>query len=401
MAAPTYKIVSINSSGTIAIKIKQEDNVGGYYRPYIRYEGQNSNNLFIGGKNDGSDWLTNFGTGTEISLTLTHSNLANGGQFIFNLGYKKNEDDDEQKVGATEFSTALLEFYNESTLFKSSFYTAIGSLTPTITIISDIPTRKNYKFNGKWRVQEGSTEKVGISYTKGNGVWSGGYYKLLAEWTKLNTLTLDYDANKGVFSNGESTYQDYHESETATSFSITIYEKPTREGYIFINWKVISGPDKINNEYNPGAKGYWSASDTPYKLQAQWEEIPTYKIKIVYSANGGSWSNGKTQKTYEASSETNSTFKFTTESAPENPPSDGKIFAYWQRTSDNATFEAGVSGEWSGSYDTTTYNLKAIWKDKSKSAYIYINKVAYIPYVYMDGKWNPVIPYINKVEYSG
>jgi hypothetical protein len=47
-----------------------------------------------------------------------------------------------------------------------------------------------------------------------------------------------------------------------------IYSAPTREGYNFLNWKVTSGPDKVNNTYSPGARGTWAANDTPYILTA-------------------------------------------------------------------------------------------------------------------------------------
>ena len=304
----------------------------------------------------------------------------------------ETKDGAETYLGKKNFSTALLEYYNESTLFTSDFYMSLTSLTSNMKITEKIPTRSGYAFNNEWIVQSGSTSYVGSSFPSGSpGVWPGGYYKLKAKWLKINSLTLNYNANGGVFSNGKTTYQDYYESETATSFSVVIYDAPTREGYNFLNWKITSGPDKVNNTYSSGSLGVWNANDMPYTLTAQWEEIPSYKINFTFTTNGGKWEDGTTtSKTITYCNYDNDQVAIKMLAAPAIPPT-GKIFYYWQvsagpdRIGDQ--YAANATGTWTGSLAGKSYTLKATWTTPDSDGVVYVNGKVSIPYIYTGDSW--------------
>lgn len=390
MATPTYTIDSIDASGNINITISAGSSYKNYYfEVYIRYDEPSSTTVFV------ETGPIIYGKAT-INLPFTRSELANGGQFAINVGMRETEDGAESYLGKKNFSTALLQYYNESTLFEEEFYVSLTSLKPIIKITNSVPTRSGYVFQGLWQVQSGSTSYSGYSFDSGQsssgvGGWPGGYYKLKAEWLKINSLTLNYDANGGAFSNGETTYQDYQESETATSFSIVIYDAPTREGYNFLNWKVTAGPDKVGNTYLSGGKGTWSASDTPYTLIAQWEEIPPYKINFTFTTNGGKWADGTTaSKTVTYYNYDNDQVVIKMLAAPTTSPT-GQIFYYWQvsagpdRVGDQ--YPENITGTWTGSLAGKSYTLKATWITPSSDGAVYVNGKVCIPYIYTDSGW--------------
>lgn len=384
MATPTYTIDSINSSGNINITISAGSSYKNYYfKVYIRYDNETKTFMETGPIKYGK---------TTIKLPFTRSELANGGQFAINVGMLATENGAETYLGKKNFSTVLLEYYNESTLFTSDFYVSLTSLTSNMKITERIPTRSGYAFDNEWIVQSGSTSYVGNSFPSGSpGVWPGGYYKLKAKWLKINSLTLNYNANGGVFSNGKTTYQDYYESETATSFSVAIYDAPTREGYNFLNWKITSGPDKVNNTYSPGSLGVWNANDMPYTLTAQWKEIPSYKINFTFTTNGGKWEDGTTtSKTITYCNYDNDQVAIKMLAAPVIPPT-GKIFYYWQvsagpdRIGDQ--YAANATGTWTGSLAGKSYTLKATWTTPDSDGAVYVNGKVSIPYIYTGDSW--------------
>lgn len=386
MATPTYTINSIDASGNINITIFAGSSYKNYYfEVYIRYDEPSSTKVFL------ETGPISYGK-SKIELTYPRNELAHGGQFAINVGMYETKDGAETYLGKKNFSTALLEYYNESTLFTSDFYVSLTSLTSNMKITEKIPTRSGYAFNNEWMVQSGSTSYVGSSFPSGSpGVWPGGYYKLKAEWLKINSLTLNYNANGGVFSNGKTTYQDYYESETATSFSVVIYDAPTREGYNFLNWKITSGPDKVNNTYSSGSLGVWNANDMPYTLTAQWEEIPSYKINFTFTTNGGKWEDGTTtSKTITYCNYDNDQVAIKMLAAPDIPPT-GKIFHYWQvsagpdRIGDQYT--ANATGTWTGSLAGKSYTLKAIWTTQDSDGAVYVNGKVSIPYIYTGDSW--------------
>lgn len=384
MATPTYTIDSIDSSGNINITISAGSSYKNYYfKVYIRYDDETKTFMETGPIKYEK---------TTIKLPFTRSELANGGQFAINVGMRATENGAETYLGKKNFSTALLEYYNESTLFTSDFYVSLTSLQPTIQITGLIPTRSGYVFNNGWRVQSGSTSYVDSSFPPSSvGVWLGGHYKLKAEWLKINSLTLNYNANGGIFSNGKTSYQDYYESETATSFSVVIYDAPTREGYNFLNWKITSGPDKVNNTYSPGSLGVWNANDMPYTLTAQWKEISSYKINFTFTTNGGKWEDGTTtSKTITYYNYDNDQVAIKMLAPPAIPPT-GKIFYYWQvsagpdRIGDQ--YAANATGTWTGSLAGKSYTLKATWTTQDSDGVVYVNGKVSIPYIYTGDSW--------------
>ena len=388
MATPTYNISSVSSLGKINLVINAGNDYKNYYfEVYVRYDDETVPFIETGPKK--------YGTST-ISLSFTRSELANGGQFAINIGMRETEGGTETYLGKKSFSTALLEYYNESSYFTDDFYVSLTSLRPIIQITNLIPTRSGYVFNNKWRVQSGSTSQVESSFPSGQsssgmGGWPGGYYKLKAEWLKINSLTLNYNANGGTFSNGKTTYQDYQESETSTSFSIVIYDAPIRDGYKFLNWKVTAGPDKVNNTYQPGSRGTWAANDTPYTLTAQWEEVSSYKITFTFTTNGGKWSDGTTtSKTVTYVNYESDQVDIKMLAAPTIAPT-GKIFYYWEVTAGpdkvGYQYDAGASAKWTGSLTGKSYTLKATWITPSSEGVVYVGGKACIPYIYMDGRW--------------
>lgn len=391
MAIPTYDISGVSSSGKINLVINAGNDYKNYFfEVYVRYDEADvhydaTDPPFL------EEGPRQYGT-SIIHLNFTRSQLANGGQFVINIGMRETRYGAETYLGKKSFSTALLEYYNESNFFTDDFYVSLTSLKPTIEITELVPTRSGYVFNDKWIVQSGSTSYVGSSFSSGSpGVWLGGYYKLKAKWLKINSLTLNYNANGGVFSNGKTTYQDYQESETATSFPVVIYSAPTWEGHNFLNWKVTSGPDKVNNTYLPGARGTWSANDTPYTLIAQWEEIPSYKITFTFTTNGGKWADGTTaSKTVTYYNYDNDQVAIKMLAAPTTPPT-GQIFYYWQVSAGpdkiGDQYPENATGTWTGSLTGKSYTLKATWTTPGSDGVVYVNGIACIPYVYTSDGW--------------
>jgi hypothetical protein len=143
MATPTYKISSVSSSGKLNLVINAGNDYKNYYfEVYVRYDDETVPFIETGPKK--------YGTST-INLSFTRSEFANGGQFAINIGMRETESGTETYLGKKSFSTALLEYYNESKFFTDDFYVSLTSLKPTIQITELAPTRSGYVFN-KWRV---------------------------------------------------------------------------------------------------------------------------------------------------------------------------------------------------------------------------------------------------------
>ena len=144
MATPTYNISSVSKSGKINLVINAGNDYKNYYfEVYVCYDDESVPFIETGPKK--------YGTST-INLSFTRSELADGGQFAINIGMRETEGGTETYLGKKSFSTALLEYYNESKFFTDDFYVSLSSLKPIIQITELVPTRSGYVFNDKWRV---------------------------------------------------------------------------------------------------------------------------------------------------------------------------------------------------------------------------------------------------------
>lgn len=394
MANAIYEITGVSSSdGKIGFEIATKDQKGQYFRCYLRYE--NETKTFLE-----SDWVQ--GSQATLNISLTHSNVKNGGSFVVNVKYNTSKSESGATgIGAQYIGTVCMSYSGDShashseTKVFSKIDTSKVSAVP-ITISSTTLTASGYSFKG-WKVSTGP-QHVGSSFPAGQGgTWTVGKYSLIPSWTKVNSLTVNYNPNGGKWSDGDTTRQFYESSTTATSFKITIEEAPIKEGYIFLNWKVTAGPDKINNTYTAGSSGTWNASDTPYTLIAQWQEIPSYKITLTFQPNGGKWSDGSTSnKVVNYKNTDSSTINITMSEAPATPPT-GKVFTWWHVTAGpdrvGDDYGQGVSGNWEGSLDGKSYTLKATWETPGTDSAVYLGKSAYTPYIYVNG-WKECEVYI-------
>ena len=201
------------------------------------------------------------------------------------------------------------------------------------------PTRTNYTFLG-WSFDSTATA---ASYVSGDPVTlnSGNPDRTLyAVWKKIYTYSYLYNANTTDTVTNMPENQSASSSETTYSFDIR-GNIPTRTGYVFNGWALVSsGGGSIYSPNDPGPQ--LNTNKTSITLYAQWSPR-TYTITVNYYddtskaglniSGGGSYQYGSVA-TITATSRTGYTF-------------DGwytYISGVWTRVSANQNYDVTVTG---------------------------------------------------------
>lgn len=140
------------------------------------------------------------------------------------------------------------------------------------TVSIGTPTRSGYTFNGWTKSGSGSFSNSIYTFGEGNGT-------LTASWTALPTyytLTLNLDGGTTVDDN----------PITGTPGDTIALSEPTKTGYSFAGWQVVSGS---SGTLTQGFKFIFGQGNAT--LKATWT-ANTYTITI--KPNGGTWSDGST-----------------------------------------------------------------------------------------------------------
>ena len=158
---------------------------------------------------------------------------------------------------------------------------------------SSRPVRSGYSFNS-WNTNKNGS---GTKYTSGSEYkydQNGGSRTLYAQWDR-NTYKLTVDVNNGTGTSGDflMLYGDTKNLGT-----------PTKQGYIFSGWKIVSDNSAESSLSNGVFKmGYNRAystesytADTSVKVQAQWTP---WRHTVNYNANGGKNAPSSMVKVYD------------------------------------------------------------------------------------------------------
>ena len=220
---------------------------------------------------------------------------------------------------------------------QSTLGTTVTSVT--FKVPSTKPTRTNYTFLG-WSFDPTATA---ASYVSGDPVTlnSGNPDRTLyAVWKKIYTYSYLYNANTTDTVTNMPENQSASSSETTYSFDIR-GNIPTRTGYVFNGWALVSsGGGSIYSPNDPGPQ--LNTNKTSITLYAQWSPR-TYTITVNYYddtskaglniSGGGSYQYGSVA-TITATSRTGYTF-------------DGwytYISGVWTRVSANQNYDVTVTG---------------------------------------------------------
>lgn len=156
----------------------------------------------------------------------------------------------------------------------------LGTTATTVTfrVSSNEPTRTNYTFLG-WSFDSTATK---ADYVGGDTVYlySGNPDRTLyAVWKKFYTYSYLYNANTTDTVTNMPENQIASSSETTYSFDIR-GNVPTRTGYVFNGWALVSsGGGSIYSPNDPGPQ--LNTNKTSITLYAQWSPR-TYTITVDY-----------------------------------------------------------------------------------------------------------------------
>ena len=277
--------------------------------------------------------------------------------------------------GGSGGTTAVWYKYGTNTFYSdASCSTAITKITA--------PTKTGYtykQYNGDGT--SGGTEGERYIYTDGSFATDlcTDIYKdatLTAEWT-VNTYTITYNANGGSGAPSAQTYT--YASSGNVTLSSTV---PTRSGYTFLGWSTSSTATSAS--YSAGGNFSQStASNTT--LYAIWRKT----ITITYNANNGSGApSASTGYIYNAGTNVSITLSSTT------PTRAGYTFLGWNTSSSATSSSYSAGTAYNFSENTTLY---AVW---DYTGVIRIGSNKYLPYAYINGAWQRVMPYVYDTSTS-
>ena len=231
-------------------------------------------------------------------------------------------------------NTTLYALWSTSSTYTAAFYNNIGAdggqviatiyPNPSCQIPASSlpsPTRSGYTFSG-WYDNMNCT---GTAFTGGSKISSNmSYY---AKWTPA-TYTLTYNGNGGTISSPSSV--------SVTNGKFIVPAAPTRSGYIFIEWNLMS---------DGSGQPMYSTSDISANtmVYAIWQQ----NVAVTFDANGG---------TFDIGAPTTIVVKNNKLTALPVPPSrDGYTFLGWG-TSPLSTSLVDLTGNFSSSV-----TLYAVW----------------------------------------
>lgn len=182
----------------------------------------------------------------------------------------------------------------------------------SLTISTAKPTKTGYTFTS-WNTKKdgtGTKYDIGASYTTDSDVTLYAQYK-----ENTITYTVKYDANGGTGAPSNQT-------KTKGTDLVLSDIKPTKEGYIFVNWNTKK--DGIGTSYNAGSKYTTEASVTLYaQYEKELNEEET-KYTITFYTNDGT-----TEKSTKVVNKGDKVVK------PEDPTREGYTFDGWYDKKEN------------------------------------------------------------------
>ena len=228
--------------------------------------------------------------------------------------------------------------------FNSGATTMGGTVAYGAKITSTKPSQTGYKFKG-WAESSTATE---IKYESGDNYYGTTDTTLYAVWEAVETCTITYDKNGGVWSptspgpkteeviSGEKTKMSKH-----SLFYVTLAEGGS---YKFIGWNTNQTAKEA--EYSDGSYITITEDTTLYAI---WKWVPdTYTV--TYDANGGEGAPEQQTKTHGTSLTLSST----------EPTRSGYIFLGWATTSTATAAEYEAGGTYTTNAKVTLY---AVWKE--------------------------------------
>ena len=182
----------------------------------------------------------------------------------------------------------------------------------SLTISTAKPTKTGYTFTS-WNTKKdgtGTKYDIGASYTTDSDVTLYAQYK-----ENTITYTVKYDANGGTGAPSNQT-------KTKGTDLVLSDIKPTKEGYIFVNWNTKK--DGTGTSYNAGSKYTTEASVTLYaQYEKELNEEET-KYTITFYTNDGT-----TEKSTKVVNKGDKVVK------PEDPTREGYTFDGWYDKKEN------------------------------------------------------------------
>jgi leucine-rich repeat (lrr) protein len=182
----------------------------------------------------------------------------------------------------------------------------------SLTISTAKPTKTGYTFTS-WNTKKdgtGTKYDIGASYTTDSDVTLYAQYK-----ENTITYTVKYDANGGTGAPSNQT-------KTKGTDLVLSDIKPTKEGYIFVNWNTKK--DGTGTSYNAGSKYTTEASVTLYaQYEKELNEEET-KYTITFYTNDGT-----TEKSTKVVNKGDKVVK------PEEPTREGYTFDGWYDKKEN------------------------------------------------------------------
>lgn len=182
----------------------------------------------------------------------------------------------------------------------------------SLTISTAKPTKTGYTFTS-WNTKKdgtGTKYDIGASYTTDSDVTLYAQYK-----ENTITYTVKYDANGGTGAPSNQT-------KTKGTDLVLSDIKPTKEGYIFVNWNTKK--DGTGTSYNAGSKYTTEASVTLYaQYEKELNEEET-KYTITFYTNDGT-----TEKSTKVINKGDKVVK------PEDPTREGYTFDGWYDKKEN------------------------------------------------------------------
>ena len=170
-----------------------------------------------------------------------------------------------------------------------------------------------------------------------------------AIWRQIiYSITVPFKANGGKFSDGSDTknYTIPLSSDGREIYQLSQRpEEPTRDGYIFDGWEILSDGADLSGIMVIGGSGTIPSNIKPDIMdrnfeegewaEAKWKEDPSAPgavestgHSVTFSASGGKFADGSASKSYQTKANLDGTFTLTQK--PESPTRSGYTFSGWK-----------------------------------------------------------------------
>ena len=288
-----YAKNQLDNISRISINITKVDNVG----PVVDFDVTTGNGTAVVDASKSVDnesgiakYEYSVDNGTYYSSTTNSYNFTNllHGSHTFSVRITDNAGNVSTTAKTASVTVTYTVNYN-----ANGGSGAPGSQTKThdtnLTLSSTKPTKTGYTFLG-WS----TSSTGGVVYNAGGTYSTNANVTLYAVW-RVNTYTINYNANGGSGAPGSQSYT------YATSGSINLSStKPTRKGFTFLGWSLSSGATSAsysagqawnrNNASNYTLYAVWQAQTTSASLSC-WESLVYNDGTRIFGNASGSWKN--------------------------------------------------------------------------------------------------------------